>query len=118
MKRNMNLIRHILTYIEDQPAGEPIQTMMVPEDIDSPTLGEHIELLIDQGLIEGDVLDVSTPIFMIHRLTWDGHDFIQAIKNDSVWNKIMNKTKELGGSMTLEIAKELGKKYLLELATT
>ena len=116
MKRDINLIRHLLIYVEEQPAGTIIQQVTVPEGTDGPTTGEHIDLLIERGLIEGKVLDVISPSFIIQRLTWDGHDFLQAVHNDTVWKKILGKAKDLGGSMTLEIAKELGKKYLMELA--
>jgi len=83
---------------------------------DSATMGEHIQLLIDANLIDGEVISPTAPTFIINRLTWEGHDFLQAIHNDTVWRKILTKAKELGGSMTMEIAKELGKKYLADLA--
>ena len=116
MKRDMSLIRHLLAYMEEQPAGTIIQQVSVPGGTDGPTAGEHIALLIERGLVEGNVIDVRSPAFVIERLTWEGHDFLQAIHNDKVWKRILAKAKELGGSMTLEIAKELGKKYLTELA--
>ena len=116
MKRDMNLIRHLLAFVEEQPAGAVIQQVSVPDGTDAATVGEHIDLLIEQGLIEGQVIDVNAPAFVIQRLTWEGHDFLQAIQNEKVWKKILGKAKELGGSMTLELAKELGKKYLMEVA--
>ena len=122
MKRDMDFIRHLLTYVEEQPAGSIIQAdSLIPKfstqgGMDAPTIGEHVALLIEQGLIEGRVYDVAAPLFVVQRLTWEGHDFLQAIQNDTVWKKILVKAKELGGSMTLELAKELGKKYLIELA--
>ncbi|TFH14949.1 MAG: DUF2513 domain-containing protein [Lentisphaerales bacterium] len=116
MKRDMNLIRHLLAYVEEQPAGSIVQQVTVPDGTDGPTVGEHIDLMIERRLIEGDVVDVNAPAFVIQRLTWEGHDFLQAVQNDTVWQKILGKAKDLGGSMTLEIAKELGKKYLMEIA--
>lgn len=116
MKRDMNLVRHLLAYMEEQPAGTIIQQVTVPVGTDGPTIGEHINLMAERGLIEGDVIDVNAPLFVIQRLTWEGHDFLQAVQNDTVWKKVLSKAKDLGGSMTLEIAKELGKKYLMELA--
>ena len=115
MKRDMGLIREILIYVELQPAGQPIQTIATNCD-DSATVGEHIQLLIGANLLEGEVVSLTEPAFIINRLTWEGHDFLQAIHNDTVWRKIIAKAKELGGSLTLEIAKELGKKYLADLA--
>ena len=116
MKRDMNLIRQLLAYVEEQPAGTIIQQVTVPDGTDGSTVGEHIDLMIERGLIDGNVYDVNAPVFLIQRLTWEGHDFLQAVQNDTVWKKILGKAKDLGGSMTLEIARELGKKYLMELA--
>lgn len=116
MRRDMSLIRHLLGYVEAQPAGSIIQEVTVPEGTSGSAVGEHIALLVEHGLIEGEVVDVSAPMFIIRRLTWPGHDFLQAIQNDTVWEKILAKAKALGGSMTLEIAKELGTKYLKEIA--
>lgn len=116
MKRDMSLVRHLLQYIEAQPAGSTIQTVDVPDGTDAATAVEHLQLMIDHGLIDGQVLDASHPAFIIEKLTWQGHDFLQAVMNDTVWRRITSKAKELGGAMTLDIAKELGMKYLKELA--
>jgi len=116
MKRDMSLIRDLLIFLEKQPAGEVTMTVEVPNGTDGATVGEHVQLLIDRDLVDGEVVSIAEPSFMIYRLTWDGHDFLQAITNDTVWKKILAKAKELGGSMTIEIAKELGKKYLMEMA--
>jgi hypothetical protein len=67
-------------------------------------------------LLDCEIDQPTLPDFIIHRLTREGHDFLQAIRNDTVWNRIMSKAKELGGALTLEIATELGKKYLEEIA--
>jgi hypothetical protein len=116
MKRDIELIRHLLAYVEQQPAGAYISQVSVPDEFDGPTVGEHIALLIDRGLVEGEVYQVKGPSFMIMRLTWEGHDFLQSVQNETVWRKVLEKGKELGGTLTLEIAKELGSKYLKELA--
>lgn len=112
----MNLIRDLLAFVQEQPAGKLIQQVNAPEGIDPSTVGEHIDLLVEHGLIEGEVMDVNSPAFIIQRLTWEGHDFLQAIQNETVWKKVLGKSKDLGGAMTLEIAKSLSKKYLMELA--
>jgi hypothetical protein len=44
------------------------------------------------------------------------YDFLEAVRNDTVWKKILGKGKDLGGAMTLELTKELSKQYLREIA--
>ena len=117
MKRDMALVREILVFVEAQPAGELIQDVSVNCD-DKHVLAEHIRLMIQAGLLDGEarVDREQGSHVLIEGLTWEGNDFLAAIRNDTVWNRLLAKAKEIGVAMTLELAKELGKKYLRELA--
>jgi len=63
--------------------------------------------MIEQGLIEGEVYSVSECSFDIQKLTWAGHDFLDAARNDTVWNSAKEKLISVGGSASLEILKAL-----------
>ncbi len=41
-------------------------------------------------------------------LTWGGHDFLDAIRNDDVWSKTKSTVQEKVGSATFEVVKALG----------
>ena len=61
------------------------------------------------GLV--DAIDIQTnisqsPAAMISSITWAGYDFIDAAKNDSVWNKAKAKVLSPGVSYTFDIFKE------------
>jgi len=47
------------------------------------------------------------------RLTWAGHEFIEAARNDTVWQKTKTVVREKTGALTLEMLKlgltEMGK---------
>jgi hypothetical protein len=50
----------------------------------------HAQLLMEAGLVEGDVLGGSRRLpqdAAIFRLTWAGHDFADAVRDDTLWNK-------------------------------
>jgi hypothetical protein len=47
-------------------------------------------------------------------LTWEGHDFIEAVRNETVWRKAFGIITEKGGGFTLEMIKELLKRLLAE----
>jgi hypothetical protein len=49
---------------------------------------------------------------IVKRLTWQGHEFLAAASNESVWQKAKAKMMELGGSMPLTVLQSL----LIELA--
>src|ERR1035437_5073244 len=111
MKRDMTLVRDILVFVEAQPAGLLIQSIPLTCD-DNNVIAEHVRLMIQAGLLDGKAMvdREQGSHFLIEGLTWEGNDFLQAIRNDTVWKKLLGKAKELGGAMTLELAKELGKK--------
>ena len=80
MKRDMALVREILTYVEAQPAGQLIQTVSVQCD-DIHVVAEHIRLMIQAGLLDGDArVDREQGChILIEGLTWEGNDFLAAI---------------------------------------
>lgn len=77
----------------------------------------HMKILEDKGLIKnekgfglgysqginGDVMVSVVPL----RLTADGHDFLEALRNKTVWAKIKSNFQEVSIDTLVEIAKEL-----------
>ena len=60
----------------------------------------HLSLLVEAGLVEGRPGSRGMPI--ISRLTWEGHEFLDVVRDDGVWRN----TKEAGkraGATGLEI---------------
>jgi hypothetical protein len=73
----------------------------------------HNGLLHDQGLITAmNASSRDGQAFIVTGLTWEGHDFIEAARNETVWRKAMQIVVEKGGGITLEVMKELLKKLL------
>ena len=80
----------------------------------------HVKLLIDAGLINGEMINTigrHAKSFMIQSLTWNGHEFLDTIKNDNVWDKTKSTFKEGGLSMTFDLAKEVATNITLSLIT-
>lgn len=87
MKRDFDLIRQILREVEASPARTPLAGRPNYEGFDEDTAVEHIDLLIEAGLLQGKItpfLDGGVHV-NIQRLTWKGHDFLDAMKDDSIW---------------------------------
>jgi hypothetical protein len=73
-------------------------------------VGYHSYLIIDAGLAKGvDVttLNDETPRWQILYLTWTGHDFADAARNETTWKKATGMVKDKAGSATFEIFKEV-----------
>jgi hypothetical protein len=121
MKRDWELLRWILNQAESCSGGYPIvvsdgaiySSQHYKLDIgqlDFAEVCEHILLLGDAGLAEvrelGRTYEGSAGVVIDH-LTMAGHDFLEAAKNDTTWNKAMNTVKEKGGSVTLGVLTQL-----------
>lgn len=108
MTRDMNLIRELLLAIERFPTGYGAELEI--EGHSETEIGYHLKLLWEAKFIEG--IDVTTmgddgPRVLPQRLTWEGHDFLDAIRDDRVWKKVGDKLGEVGGQSALAIVKEL-----------
>lgn len=102
MKRDMDLIRRILLTIEaDEPYDE------IP-GVDVDVLIGHVELLFDAGLVEGqNTSTLAEADFRIDRITWAGHEFLDAARNESVWKTVRRQLKEKSLSVSLSILQQL-----------
>lgn len=120
MKRDLDLIRKILLAIENVDSlcyYNGIQQLA--EDIDCTDLALvsfHVTLLIDNDYI--DVIDISCcgveyDDYMIKRLTADGCDYLDNIRNDTVWNKTKELLSKVGGTCALELVKTISGKVIL-----
>jgi hypothetical protein len=115
MKRNWELLRSILNQAESCKGGLPLvvtnmnyqsaQLLNIGE-FDFGEVCEHILLLGDAGLAEvrelGRISKGSAGV-VIDRLTMAGHDFLEAAKNDTIWQKAMSTVKEKGNSVSLGV---------------
>jgi len=54
VKRNLDTIRKVLELAEAQPAGEPLMTFSDDFENTPVEIIEHIKLMIDAGLVEGE----------------------------------------------------------------
>ena len=103
MQRDMNLIREILKQTEAQEHG---YTTGNP-DVDGYTdeqVAYHVYLMAQAGLVNAtDVasMDSESPCALLLNLTWDGHEFLDATKDESIWSKAKETVLKPGVSMTL-----------------
>ena len=113
MKRDMDLVRKILLEIEKHPyTGGWIDVHL--EEYTSEEVVYHLKLLAEAALIEAhDVSSHSGMDLRPVRLTWEGHEFLDAARDDTRWNKAKETITKVGG-ISLEIVKLL----LLDLMKT
>ena len=108
MKRDMELIRRLMLDIEARPAGKQFTGEELYRDGDDRAIvAEHLVLLIEHGLVKGKAFQTFDGLeldhIMILSTTWKGHEFLDAVRNDTVWNKTKDKLASVGGTATVEI---------------
>lgn len=105
MRRNIDLIRLILLDLEKE-----IEVDLSPYSDDE--VNYHKALLIEAGLLEGKLhyssrtpkRDIPDSV-IINRITWDGHEFLDKARSDTVWSKAKLLVKEKGLSLSIDVVK-------------
>lgn len=118
MKRDMDLVRDLLLKIED---GQRSFDLLTPEIAD--ILGEdgagkmpreqadlieyHLALLENAGLISIQA-KLSGAVWQIGQITWAGHDFLDTIRDPTIWRETKAGVTQAGG-FSLDLLKALAK---------
>lgn len=100
----MDVVRLLLLQLEgDEKAAEKFKAC------DEPLVVYNAALLVDSGLVEGDVArggdDDPLGVVMSH-MTWAGHDFLDAARDETLWKKAKQNVMKPAASYTFEIVKE------------
>jgi hypothetical protein len=118
MKRDPDLLRNIMLAAEAQPAGKPLFASDVARLCNDPyELADHVEQLIEERYLSGTVHSHGRevrPNILIKRVTAKGHDFLSAMRDDSIWKKVKAKVMTAAGGWTLALAMECAKLLIKE----
>ena len=107
MKRDWSIIRQILEAIEaHEYTGDWVQLNSLVH-IDGAVAVYHLTLLEERNLIIGRNrglvgADPGLSTFHVERMTWEGHDLLDTMRSQGLWNRITDKSKELGVELTLD----------------
>jgi hypothetical protein len=117
----MDLVRQIMLEIEKSHEANGIGMGRVA--IDGRSLEEvayHIMLLNEAGLIEAtdcsnsrDGLD-----WLPNRLTWEGHEFLDNARKDTLWERAKQLAKEKAGTLSFEVLKAILPKLAVAAVTS
>lgn len=126
MKRDMDFIRSLMMDIEGGKAAfqaiskETAGIIGVdPADALSSDaaarLEYHLELLQDAGFVEFQQL--NSGVWRVVRMTWSGHEFLDAVRDSEVWRRVKLGAAKIGGagfSVVSDLAKAYGKQILAD----
>lgn len=97
MKRDWELIRLILARIEDKGDLSSRWFADCFPEWPAETVNYHLWLLIHSGLLTGKCnADEPRAGFVCYgvALTWAGHEFLAAVRNDTAWHRIKSRLAE------------------------
>lgn len=117
MKRDLSLIRGLLLNLEALNMGmygaesiSPDDPRIAVEGYDEHQIAYHLELIQERRLIE---VPSSQPMIGIvfTRLSWSGHELLDAIRDEDIWRKTKAATDEIG-SLTFDLVRELAQGFI------
>jgi len=116
MERNWDTIREILIKAEELKPN----TDLTLDDFESSREDEiiyHVRLLDEAGLVTVEITDMlsSGQFIDVNRLTWSGHEFLDSIRNETVWSNTKKTFTEKGGVMSFDLIKSVAIKLTASL---
>jgi hypothetical protein len=105
MKRDMDLVRQMLLALE----GDKLADAQSKASYEYATIAYHAALLIDAGLVEGMTTKDAEGMparYFLQRMTWDGHDFLDSMRDDTVWRKARENIFKPIGGVAFDVLKE------------
>lgn len=116
MKRDMDLLRQLLLKLETCNEDDG-QSIWHYKSNDMPIDGYsweqvlyHYQLAVEAGLVDQGGQGVMNG-FLFRRLTWAGHDFVDAVRDDDIWRKTRQGATAAGG-FSVELLKDLAKGFI------
>lgn len=107
MQRDMELVRDLLLLIESK---ENDGELVIPKEWDREIVAYHLKILDQAGYVKNNTKWADNkPMWLLASLTWDGHEFLDSIKNENVWVKTKDGVKKKGlelGSVPFDVIKE------------
>lgn len=109
MKRDMELVRKILFEIEEKHEDTAIYDLKIDGYTDKE-VAYHAKILYEAGFISDyDARFASGELYFfgVGSVTWDGCEFLDKIREDTVWNKTKAVVIEKGLPMILDVIKDV-----------
>lgn len=109
MKRDMDLARSILLKIEEEYVSTALEDLSI-EGYDMESVAYHCKLLNEAGFVssyKGFYADDELWMFSVGPLTWEGHEFLDRIRDDSIWSKTKEAIRNNGLPVVLETIKNI-----------
>lgn len=109
MKRDMDLVREILLEIEKSYVSTAIRDLHI-DGYDKETIAYHCKILHEAGLVSEYIpryADNGLFAFFVGGLTWEGNDYLDKIRDNTIWKKTKDIIKDKGLPLIFETIKTI-----------
>jgi repressor of nif and glnA expression len=80
------------------------------------SIAYHVMIMEEGGLIAKNNQEIDgkwSPYIAEYRLTWKGHEFLETVRNNSIWDKAKQLVFEKSGGAAIDLLFEAAKKIIL-----
>jgi hypothetical protein len=112
MRRDWDCVRKILAELE---AKGDANSHLSPDEVvgfDAETVSYHIKLMMEADLIKGQCVNGRTLHCIAQSLTWPGHEFLDKIRSDSIWNRVKSMAREQSIPLSFHVITALATKAI------
>ena len=117
MRRDFDLVRTILKTCAD--SLEPVDARVFVDDAHPFELVVyHVHIMEEAGLVESRIINAAglVPVdATVGPLTWDGNDFLDAVRSDSIWSKTKQRIASTVGSVSFDVLKAVAVKVSTDM---
>ncbi len=97
MKHDYEVMRDVLLKVEDMGSNHYYLS-------DNEQEAYEIRLLLDRGCVEGKPYHSLAGDAMVRRLTWQGVQLLDAMRDESIWQRVRDKIDSSGLSHVVSLA--------------
>ena len=105
--RDIELVRDMLLKVENDPKMDGRTDFFFSEPEEMDIVGHsreeffyHLQLLIRNRFIDGNAEMIP---MVVRGLTWEGHEFVDNIRNKNIWESTKKRVSGLVGSLSLSV---------------
>jgi hypothetical protein len=118
--KNWTIIREILLKLEAANTPNTVLDAKNLPPYPEQEVAYNMRLLHDAGYVKGNILESSDgggliASALVRSLTNSGHELLDTIRSDTVWNKVQETFKEKGVEMTFDLVTTAGKRIMENL---
>lgn len=114
MQRNWDVVRKILIKLEELGTTTSFLHQDQVNGYDPELVAYHMQLLGEADLIKANCHITTAGLLecAAHRMTWKGHEFLDHIRQDTVWNQVKRTAREKGIDLSIDVIVNIAKTYI------